>query len=75
MLATFLNDAYQAMQINAGTDCILTDFSKAYDSIWHNGSIYKLCHEYNIKGKFLNCIIQFISNIYTRVVTKKGSSS
>ena len=75
ILTTFLIDSYPAINTNTSIDCIFTDFSKAYDSIWHNGLIYKLYHKYQIKGSFLKCIINFIKNRYTRVVTKMGSSS
>ena len=75
ILSTFLNDAYTTLNKKTSMHCIFTDFSKAYDSIWHNALIYKLFYNYNIKGKFLDCIINFIKNRYTRVVTKVGSSS
>ena len=75
ILSIFINDAYSAIDQKTDTDCIFTDFSKAYDSIWHDGLIYKLYHKYNIKGNFLKCLIQFIRHRYTRVVTKKAVSS
>ena len=49
-LSMFLNDCYSAINKNTFTDCVFTDFSKAYDSIWHNCLIYKLFYKYNIKG-------------------------
>ena len=75
ILTSFLMDGYTALNKNSIMDCIFTDFSKAYDSIWHNALIYKLYHLYNINGNFLKCIINFIKNRYTRVVTKMGSST
>ena len=75
ILSTFLQDGYTALDTNKPVDCAFTDFSKAYDSIWHNALIYKLYHKYKIKGRFLKCIINFIKNRLTRVITKKGNSS
>ena len=75
ILSTFLYDGYSAINKKTSIDCIFTDFSKAYDSVWHNALIYKLRQKYQIKGQFLKCIINFIKNRYTRVVTKTGSSS
>ena len=75
ILTTFLNDAYTSINNKNTMYCIFTDFSKAYDSIWHNGLIFKLYYEYNIKANFLKCIINFIRNRYTRVITKMGSST
>ena len=53
ILSTFLNDAHDALNKNTSIDVIFTDFSKAYDSIWHNALIYKLHYKYHIKGNFL----------------------
>ena len=75
VLSTFLLDNYETINQNSYTNCVFTDFSKAYDSIWHNALIYKLFYKYKISGNFLKCIINFIKNRYTRVITKMGSSS
>ena len=75
ILSTFLKDAYDALNKNTFINCVFTDFSKAYDLYMAQRLIYKLFHNINIKGNFLNCIISFIRNLYTRVVTKTGSSS
>ena len=74
ILATFLNDAYTCLDLNSDLDCVFTDFSKAYDSIWHDGLMYKLYTIYEIKGPFLKCINSFIRNRFTRVLLKKGHS-
>ncbi len=42
MLNIFLTDAYKCMDIKTDMDCIFTDFSKAYDTIWHKGLYWKL---------------------------------
>ena len=75
ILTTFLSDGYQAINMRSHMDCIFTDFSKAHDSVWHDGLIHKLFYKYDIEGNFLKCIINFIRTRYTRVITKTGSSS
>ena len=55
-------------------ECIFTDFSKADDSVWHDGLMYKLYFKHNIKGQFLKCINSFSRNRYTRVLLRKGQS-
>ena len=62
------------MDKNSDIDCVFTDFSKAYDSIWHDGLIYKLNCYYNVNGPFLKCINCFLRSRYTRVLLKKGHS-
>ena len=74
ILSTFLNDVYTSLDNKSDTDCIFTDFSKAYDSIWHDGLLYKLYYLYGIKGHFLQCINNFLRNRYNRVLLKKGHS-
>ena len=36
VLTDFPNDAYTTIDQNSVLDCAFTDFSKAYDSVWHN---------------------------------------
>ena len=74
VLSNFINDAYTAIDKKTDMDCIFTDFSKAYDSVWHQGLLYKLYHKYKIKGNFFKCITNFLTRRYTRVLTKKGAS-
>ena len=75
ILSTFLNDAYSCLDYNSDMDCVFTDFSKAYDSIWHEGLMVKLHSLYGISGKFLQCINHFLRNRNTRVLLKKGKST
>ena len=42
ILTAFLNDAHTCRDTKSDFDCTFTDFSKAYDSIWHDGLLYKL---------------------------------
>ena len=74
ILSAFMTDAYTCLDYNSDLDCVFTDFSKAYDSIWHDGLMYKLFYMYGISGKFLKCINCFLRNRYTRVLLKKGQS-
>ena len=75
VLNAFLTDGYKAINNSCSMNSVFTDISKAYDSKWHNALIYKLFYEYKIKGNSLNCLINFIKNRYTRVITKMGSST
>lgn len=53
--------------INFFTSLLQTDFSKAYDTVWHNGLLYKLTHsnKLNIRGPILKWIDNFLKNRYT----------
>ena len=75
ILTTRLHNGYASINQNTTMDCIFTDFSKAYDCIWHNGLIYKLYNDYKIDGQYLKCIIKVIKNRYTTIVTKTGFST
>ena len=74
VLSVFLNDAYSSLDKNSDIDCVFTDFSKAYDSIWHDGLIFKLHYFYGIKGSFLQCMNSFLRHRYNRVLLKKAHS-
>ena len=41
ILSVFLDDVYKAFDKKTDVDCVFTDFSKAYDSIWHDGNSTK----------------------------------
>eukprot|EP01083_Nonionella_stella_P043606 117654_1 len=74
MLSVFLNDAYECLDKASDLDAVFTDFSKAYDTIWHRGLIHKLQHKYNINGNLLHMIIAFLLGRQTRVLSQDGSS-
>ena len=75
LLTLFLNDAYAALDLGSHTDAIFTDFSKAYDTVWHDGLIYKLKHQVGIDGNLLHAVIAFLRGREIRVVLKNGTSS
>ena len=52
ILSTFMNDAYTCLDYNSDMDCVFTDFSKAYDSIWHDGLLVKLHFFYGISNSY-----------------------
>ena len=58
---TFDNDQFSCM--------FFCDVSKAFDSVWHKGLIFKL-KQYGISGSLLNCVTDYISNRTQRVAIK-----
>ena len=73
ILTDFITDAYNTIDINSEMDCIFTDFSKAYDSVWQNGLLYKLIN-LGINNNYLNIIKQFLNTRYDRVTIKESKS-
>jgi len=59
-----------SQDIKSATQLLQTDFSKAYDTVWHKGLIYKL-YNMGIQGKILKWLNFFISNRYTTVKYNK----
>ena len=62
-----INDKWSMLEGRGILEIIKFDFSKAFDTVWIKGLIYKLRFKYGVKGKFLNWIIAFLSNRYNRV--------
>ena len=60
-LLELLNDLTQDIDNNNNVDLIVIDFSKAFDSISHSKLIHKL-YSYDIQGKLLNWIKEFLNN-------------
>ncbi|MCP4142111.1 MAG: reverse transcriptase family protein, partial [Chloroflexi bacterium] len=73
MLSIFLTDAYKSLDMHTDMDCIFTDFSKAYDTIWHKGLLWKL-NDIGIDGHFLFSIKDFLCTRQTRVEIVGGKS-
>ena len=61
------NDMWRLLEGGGLMEIIFFDFSKAFDTIWINGLIYKLRFKYGIHGKFLNWIKSFLKHRYNRV--------
>ena len=55
-------------------DVVFTDFEKAYDSVWHDGLIYKLI-QHKLHGQFLSVIQMFLKTRYSRVTLKQTKST
>ena len=53
---------------------VALDFSKAYDTVWHAGLVYKLYNYYGIKGRTLFWINSFLTTRITRVVSEGNYS-
>ncbi|MCP4990178.1 MAG: reverse transcriptase family protein, partial [Colwellia sp.] len=73
VLTGFLTDVQTSIDFLSETDVVFTDFSKAYDSVWHDGLIHKLIQN-GICGKFLKTLISFIQTRFTKVTTKNAES-
>ena len=60
-------DMWSMLEGRGILEIIFFDFSKAFDTIWIKGLIYKLRYKYGIKGKFLKWIISFLNDRHNRV--------
>ena len=47
------------------TGCIMVDFEGAYDAVWREGIIYKLC-KFGLSGRILSYIYSFLNGRFTR---------
>ena len=72
LLAT-INDISKSLDRGRQIDCILLDFSKAFDKVSHAHLLLKLEH-YGVQGKALNWIRAFLEN-RTQEVVVKGENS
>ena len=67
-LALNLNDCIR-------TDVVYFDFSKAFDSVNHDILLHKLKHMYNIDGRLLKFLINYLSNREQQVVIGSATST
>ena len=72
-LLTTINSLAKSLDKGRQIDCILLDFSKAFDKVSHARLLLKLKH-YGVRGKTLNWIKAFLEN-RTQEVVVKGESS
>ena len=75
-LLSILHEIYKSFDCNPPKDVrgIFLDLSKAFDSVWHDGLIFKI-NRIGITGNSLNFIESFLSNRFQRVVLNGQSSS
>jgi len=64
----------QTEDIKSSTQLLQTDFAKAYDTVWHQGLIYKLYHM-GIRGTILKWLDHFVSNRITQVLYNDTKSA
>ena len=69
-----VQDLAQSLDIGEQVDCILLDFSKAFDKVPHNRLLMKL-HHYGIRGHTHDWISSFLVGRTQRVVLDGQSSS
>lgn len=64
LLQTILHN----QDIDSLTSLLQCDFAKAYDTVWHNGLIYRLCSKkVGMKGKIIKWINNFLRNRFTTI--------
>ena len=66
-LIHFSHKIYQGLEDEEKIGIIFLDISKAFDSIWHKGLVFKL-RKYGIKGSILKLIESYLSGRKQRVV-------
>ncbi|KAK3096098.1 hypothetical protein FSP39_023212 [Pinctada imbricata] len=68
-----INDLAQSLDIGEQVDCILLDFSKAFDKVPHRRLLMKL-HHYGVRGQLHRWIASFLTD-RTQCVVLEGQSS
>ena len=68
IIADLSNDIYQTLEMKTDLEMIFFDLSKAYDTVWIDGLLYKLKYYYKINGTFWCLMKSFLTNRYNRVV-------
>ena len=74
VLTTFVGDIQLSFDYLSDTDVVFTDFSKAYDRVWHEGLIYKLMNV-GIHGNMLRLLQTYIMHRFTRVISPNANSN
>jgi len=67
------NMIYKGFDAGLNTLMIYLDIKSAFDTVWHNGLIFKLSN-YGIDGKLLNWFKSYLSN-RSQVVVSQGVAS
>ena len=58
----------KSMELNSATEISFKDLQSAYDSVWHDGLIYKLKEFYNVDGNFLAWVRSYLGSRFNRVI-------
>ena len=74
LLTILINDLRAALDNFEPSHLITIDFSKAYDTVWHSGLLFKLARLYHIEGNILRWLHSFMSGRHART-TNNGSFS
>ena len=72
LLTILINDARDNLDNYEACHLVTIDFSKAYDTVWHDGLLFKLSRYYLINGKILKWLTSFLSGRYART-TNNGN--
>ena len=73
-LLSITHGIYYSFDERFETRAIFLDISKAFDKIWHEGLIYKLC-QYGFSADLLSLLVNFLTNRKQRVVLNGENSS
>ena len=73
-LIEFVDDISENLDVGRQTDCIIMDFSKAFDKVNHSLLVHKL-HHYGVRGNTLKWINSFLINRSQSVVVSGTKSS
>ena len=73
-LIEFVDDVTKNLDQGKQTDCLIMDFSKAFDKVSHSLLVHKL-HHYGITGKTNAWIKNFLNNRSQSVVVESETSS
>ena len=68
IIADLSNDIYETLEMKFELEMIFFDLSKAYDTVWLEGLLYKLKYYYKINGTFWQLLKSFLTNRFNRVV-------
>ena len=75
-LISMTHEIYRAFNCNPSLEVkgIFLDLSKAFDKVWHQGLLFKL-ESFEIRGKLLNLLKDYLSNRFQRVLLNGQESS
>jgi len=67
LLTYFVESIYKSFDLKSATHAAFLDISKAYDSVWRNGLIFKLHQQFHLRGKLYKWLTDFLQNRWCRV--------
>ena len=68
IITDLTEDIWQTFELKSELKCIFFDLSKAFDTVWIEGLLYKLNKFYGIFGNFFGLLKDFLKGRFNRVV-------